>query len=448
MNDPDTAAETTRKHTYGTWRKQKGWTPLNIVAAEGSYFTDANGKRYLDLSSQLVCSNLGHGNRAVLDAVTQQLATIPYLNPSFTCEARVNSTKALLEVMPPGLDKFFFSTSGTEANEAAFKIARAFTGKRKILSRYLSYHGSTAGSIAATGDYRRWYVDGTGKADGFIFGPDAYCYRCPVGKTYPDCGIACAEYLEYMIERENDVAAVIVEPIVGTNGVVVPPPEYLPRVREITRKHGVLLIADEVMTGWGRTGEWFCVNHWGVTPDILTTAKGSTGAYVPLGITATSHEIAEYFEEHYFPHGHTYEAHPVTLSAVPAAIAEYKRLDLMHRSQEMGTYLGKRLRELQERHPSVGDVRGLGLFWGVELTRDPKTRAPFNTMREKFEGKPLVIDKVAAYAMQNGIYVMGVVNHLVVAPPLVITREELDAGLEVLDKALEIPDGLVGHLTG
>jgi len=242
--------------------------------------------------------------------IAEQASLLPYIAPSFTCDIRARATKSLLEVLPEGLEKLFFSTSGTEANEAAIKIARFYTKKYKIISRYTSYHGSTAASIAATGDFKKVYAEPAGKIEGVVFAPDAYCYRCPLGLNYPDCGIACADYIEYMIEHENNVAAVIVEPVVGTNGVIVPPDEYLPRLREITEKNGVLLIADEVMSGWGRTGEWFAVDNWKVKPDILTTAKGVTGAYMPLGVTATTREIAEYFEDNYFAHGPYVEAHP------------------------------------------------------------------------------------------------------------------------------------------
>src|SRR5208282_1022368 len=344
------------------------------------------------------------------------------------------------EVMPTGLEKFFYATSGTEANEAAFKIARLFTGKYKIISRYTSYHGSTAGSIAATGDPRRYPIEPTGKMEGVIFGPDAYCYRCPFGLEYPDCGIACADYIEYMIKHESNVAAVIVEPIVGANGVIVPPDEYLPRLREITEQNGVLLICDEVMTGWGRTGEWFAVNHWKVKPDILTTAKGITGAYIPLSVTATTREISDYFEDHYFAHGHTYEAHPLTLAPGVAAIGEYKRLNLLERARLMGQHLGKQLKALQEKHPSVGDVRGMGLFWSLELVRNRKSKQPFNTREDKLQGKPMVVDRVAAECMKNGTYLMSWLNYLIIAPPLIITPEEIDKGVDALDKALLVPD--------
>ena len=432
-----------KRHTYGTWRQQESWTPLEIVDAEGCYFVDSSGKRYLDFSSQLVCANLGHKNLAVVEAICKQARKLPYISPSFATEARAQLTDALLQVMPDGLEKFFYATSGTEANEAAFKIARLYTGKYKIISRYMSYHGSTAGSIAATGDTRRYPIEPAGKMLGVEFGPDAYCYRCPFGLRYPDCGIACADYIEYMIKHESNVAAVIVEPIVGGSGVIVPPNEYLPRLREITERHNVLLICDEVMSGWGRTGEWFAVEHWKVKPDILTTAKGITGAYIPLGVTATTRKIADYFEEHYFAHGHTYEAHPLTLAPAVAAIQEYKRLGLIERSRKMGEYLGNRLKPLLERHPSVGDVRGIGLFWAVELVRDRKSREAFNTREDKLAGRPSMADRVASECMKNGTYIIGsidMLNNIIVAPPLIVKEEQIDEGVNAIDKSLEIAD--------
>jgi taurine--2-oxoglutarate transaminase len=440
MTDGSNVSAVTRKHTYGTWRHQKGWTPLEIIEASGCYFTDASDKRYLDFSSQLMCSNLGHGNEALIEAICQQAKRLPYVAPSFTTEVRARLSEALLNVMPDGLTKYFYATSGTEANEAAIKIARLYTGKYKIISRYTSYHGSTGGSIAATGDPRRYPIEPTGKVEGVVFGPDAYCYRCPFGLNYPDCVIECADYVEHMIKYESNVAAVIVEPVVGTNGVIVPPDEYLPRLREITRRHGVLLICDEVMSGWGRVGEWFAVDRWKVRPDILTTAKGITSAYVPLSVTATTNEIAEYFEEHYFAHGHTYEAHPLTLAAGVAGINEYKRLHLIERSRELGQYLGQRLRSLQEKHRCVGDVRGMGMFWGVEIVRDRMSRLPFNTREDKLSGKPLTVDRVSRECMNKGVFVQSWINSLIIAPPLIATKEELDQGIDAIDESLDLAD--------
>ena len=438
--DGEEIRKVVRETNYVTWRRQAGWDPLVITRAAGSKFWDSSGKEYLDFSSQLIATNLGHGNAAVAEAIANQARTLAYAAPSFATEARAALSSALLEVLPEGLSRFFFSTSGTEANEAALKIARVATGRTKILSRYRSYHGGTAASMSVTGEFRRRASERVQRVPGTVFAPDCYCYRCPFGLTYPDCGIACAEYVDYQLAREGDVAAMIVEPVVGTNGVIVPVPEYLPRVREITKKHDVLLIADEVMSGWGRVGEWFAVDHWKVRPDILTTAKGITGAQIPLGLTATTQGIHDAFRDAYFPHGHTYEAHPLTLAPGVAAIAEYRRLGLLAKSREDGEYLLACLRDIQSRHPSVGEVRGLGLFAAVELVKNRKTREPFNTEDDKMAGRPLVVDQVTGAMMKEGVFCIGWVSHLVVAPPLIVTREELDHGLEVLDRALALAD--------
>ncbi|HWZ98197.1 MAG TPA: aminotransferase class III-fold pyridoxal phosphate-dependent enzyme [Candidatus Dormibacteraeota bacterium] len=435
--------ESTKKLNYGTWRFQKSWNPLHVVDAEGCYFIDASGKRYLDFSSQLMCVNLGHKNPAVIRSIEEQARALPYIAPSYASSARAELSNLLLDVLPKGLEKFFFTTSGTDANEAAFKIARMYTGKTKIIARYRSYHGSTTASIAATGDPRRWAMEPLGKAQGFIFAPEVNCYNCPIKHNYPSCGVACADYVEHMITNESNVAAVVLEPVVGTNGVLIPPAEYFPKLRKICDTHGVLMIADEVMTGWGRTGEWFAVDHWNVQPDILVTAKGITSAYVPLGLCATTSKIAAHFDDHYFAHGHTYEAHPMTLAPAVATIHEMQRLGLVERANKIGAYLGEKLKALAARHPSIGDVRGIGLFWAVELVKDKQTKQPFNTMRDKVEGKPLVVDQVAAEAMKRGVALQAWVSHFVIAPPLIIEESEVDAGVAALDAGLSIADAAI-----
>lgn len=435
--------ELTTHYTYGTWRRQKGWTPLHVVDAEDCYFTDADGKKYLDFSAQLMCVTLGHKNRAIIKAIQDQAEKLAYIGPAWATEVRAELTELLLEVLPKGLEKFFFTTSGTEANEAAFKIARMVTGKTKIISRYRSYHGSTMGSIAATGDARRWAMEPAGKIPGVIFAPEVNCYKCPMLHTYPQCGIACVEYVAHMIRNESDVAAVIVEPVVGTNGVLIPPKEYMPRLRQICDEYNVLLIADEVMTGWCRTGEWFAVDHWNVVPDILTTAKGITNAAIPLGLCATTAKVASYFDDHFFSHGHTYEAHPITLAPAIASINEMKRLKLNDRANEMGAYLGKKLNELVAKHPSIGDVRGIGMFWAVELVKNRATKEAFNTYSDKIESKSMLVDKVAARAMSNGLYIQSWVSHFVIAPPLIITKDEIDRAVSIFDEALNLADAEV-----
>jgi len=443
MSDSLTSAqvvESTKRLNYGTWRFQKSWNPLHVVDAEGCYFIDAAGKRYLDFSSQLMCVNLGHKNPAVIKSIEEQARALPYIAPSYASDARAKLSNLLLEVLPKGLEKFFFTTSGTDANEAAFKIARMYTGKTKIIARYRSYHGSTTASIAATGDPRRWAMEPAGKAQGFIFAPEVNCYNCAIKHTYPSCNVACADYIEHMITNESNVAAVILEPVVGTNGVLIPPAEYFPKLRKICDANGVLMIADEVMSGWGRTGKWFAVDNWNVQPDILVTAKGITSAYMPLGLCATTAKIAAHFDDHYFAHGHTYEAHPMTLAPAVATIHEMQRLGLVDRANKIGAYIGENLKALPARHPSIGDVRGIGAFWAVELVKDKQTKQPFNTMLDKVEGKPLVVDQVAAEALKRGVALQAWVSHFVIAPPLIIEESEVDAGVAALDAALSIAD--------
>lgn len=432
-----------RSSTYGTWRAQKGWNPLLITDAEGVYIKDASGKNYIDFSSQLMCVNLGHKNRHVIDKIKDQADKLAYVAPSFNTEIRSEISRKLKEILPNNLDKYFFSTSGTEANEAAIKIIRMFhsrDGKLKIISMYNSYHGSTGGSIRLTGDFRRRAGDFTKTNDGIIHAPGPYCYRCPLGLKYPECDIKCADYIEYVIKNEGSVGGIVVEPVTGTNGVIVPPEEYMPRLREITRENGVELVADEVMSGWGRIGEWFAVNKWKVKPDILTTAKGMSNAAVPLALTATKAEISEYFEEHFFAHGHTFEAHPLTLAAGSAAIDEYHRLDLIDYARELGKKFGKRLEEMKERHASIGDVRYAGLFGAIELVRNRETKEPFNSSDEKLNGKSIVVDRVAKDAMGKGVFFSPWISHFVLAPPLIITEEEMNRALDVLDESLKIAD--------
>lgn len=431
------------EHTYGTWRRQALWKkPLEIADAEGVYMFDKSGKRYLDFSSQLMCSNLGHKNRPIIEAIVKQAEKLPYVAPGFATEAGENAVEALLTVIPEHLVKFFFSTSGTEANEAALKMLRTYKSPSyKVISRYHSYHGATVASISFTGDPRRWNAEQARcTVEGVRFAPDAYCYRCPFGLEYSECNIQCARYLDYMIKEEGNVAAIIVEPVVGTNGRIVPPLEYFPILREICDQNDVLLVSDEVMSGWCRTGKLFALQNWDVLPDILTTAKGCTAAYTPVGITATSKDMAEFFEEQTMSHGHTYAFHPLALSAIPPAIAEYKKLMATDLLQRGAKHLQKKLYELADRHECIGDVRGIGHFWALELVKDRKTKELFNTKMHKFTGESLMTGKVSNDALQNGVFLNPWYDTLVISPPLIITEEQIDEGIGILDKSLEIAD--------
>ncbi len=443
MSEIESRVKQMAAHSFGTWNWQKNWqAPLLIKDAEGIYFVDSNNKRYLDFSSQLMCSNLGHKNKAIIEAIQKQAELLPYVAPGFTTEVAVEAIEALRQVMPAGLDKFFFSTSGTEANDGALVMTRQSKAPAfKVISRYHSYHGATPAGMALTGDPRRWPVEKVRyTVDGVCFAPDCYCYRCPFGQTYPDCKVQCARYLDYMIKEEGNVAAVIVEPVVGTNGRLVPPPEYFPLLRKICDENDVLIIADEVMTGWYRTGTPFAMQNWDILPDIMTTAKGCTSAYTPLGITATTKDVADFFEDEFFCHGHTYAYHALSLSAVKPAVKEYEKLMDSGLPQKVAIYLKEKLFELAEKHDCVGDVRGIGHFYALEIVKNRETREPFDVKADKLSGKALMTGKISAAAMQQGLYVVAWYDTLTIAPPLIITEEQVDEALAILDNVLAIGD--------
>ncbi|WP_416841437.1 aspartate aminotransferase family protein [Haloferax sp. DFSO52] len=422
-----------KQYVFGTWSYQNEVKPTEIVDAEGVYFRDAHGNKRLDFSGQLMCSNLGHSADRVADAMAEQARKGAYFAPGMTTENRAKLGKLLAEVTPGNLSKTFFSTSGTEAIEAAIKIARMYTGKYKIVSRYRSYHGSTYGSISVTGDPRR--LPAEPGIPGVIKAPDPYAY----GSTLEP--MQSLDYIEEMLMLEGDtVAAVLVEPVVGSNGILVPPDEYLPRLKEIAHEHGALLICDEVMAGFGRTGEWFGCDLFDVTPDIMAMAKGLSGAYAPLGATIVTDEIASFFEDTMFCHGHTYSGHPVAVAAGRASVETYIEDGLIDHAREVGDYLGERLDELAADHPSVGDVRGVGLFRGIELTKHSEKRVPFGVRKDKISPGKTVVDEVSGHAWNEGVYVANMINTLIIAPPLVIEPDEIDEAVAVLDEALRISD--------
>lgn len=441
-DDGSSAGEQTRKtdieqldkeYVFGTWSYQKEVSPTEVTGADGVRFSDAHGNEYIDLSGQLMCSNLGHSADGVADAIAEQAREGAYFAPGFTTEARAKLGEKLAEVTPGNLSKTFFSTSGTEAVEAAIKMARLYTGKQKIISRYRSYHGATQGSISVTGDPRRLKAEPG--VPGAIKAPDPYDYGSSLDP------MESLEYIDEMLMLEGDtVAAVLVEPIVGSNGILVPPEEYLPRLKEIAHDHGALLICDEVMSGFGRTGEWFGCDVFDVTPDIMTMAKGLSGAYAPLGATIATDEVAEHFEDNMFCHGHTYAGHPVAVAAGLAAVETYEEENLIGHAETVGTYLGDRLDELAEAHPSVGDVRGVGLFRGIELTKRSEERTPFGQREDKISTGNTVVDEVAEEAYDRGLYVANMINTLIVAPPLTITESDVDEAIAILDESLTVSD--------
>lgn len=427
-----------KKHVFGTWSFQRGVQPTQVVDAEGVRFTTAAGDTLIDFSGQLMCSNLGHSADAVADAIADQAHEAAYVAPNYTTEARAKLSHKLAEVTPGDLTKTFFSTSGTEAVEAAIKIARFYTGKQKIISRYRSYHGATYGSISVTGDPRRLLSEPG--IPGAIKAPDPYAY----GSTLDP--MESVEYIDEMLELEGDtVAAILVEPIVGSNGILVPPDEYLPRLKEVAHDHGALLIADEVMSGFGRTGEWFGCDVFDVEPDIMTMAKGLTGAYQPLGATIVNSQIAEHFEDNMLCHGHTYAGHPVAVAAGLAAIKTYQEENLIEHAREVGAYLGERIEDLATNHPSVGEARGVGLFRGIELTKHADKRVPFGEREDKISQGTTVVDEVTARTRQHGTYVANMINTLIIAPPLTITKSEIDEAIDAIDAGLEVSDNAMEY---
>jgi len=434
---PNEVERTDREYTLGTWTRQRDFDPTQIVDTEGPRIVTADGDSILDCSSQYVCTSLGYDADRVADAVAEQIREVPYVNPGWSTEPRARLSEKLAEITPGSLKKTFYSTSGTEANEVAFKIARAYTGKHKILSRYRSYHGATAASLSASGDPRR-VAQGPEiqpEVPGMVKGPDPYAYGSCLD---PDQSL---EYIDEMLTLEGDtVAGVLVEPLVGSNGVLTPPDDYLPRLKEIAHDHGALLICDEVMTGFGRTGEWFASTLYDVEPDIVTMAKGLTGSYQPLAATTVTEEIGEYFEDSLLNQGHTFSGHPVACAAGLAAIETYEAENLVENAREMGRYLRSELEALADRHPSVGERRGVGLHQGLELTRSEEERVPFEERSDKMASTSTVLDEVGARAKEEGVYFYTSVNTIVVTPPLTITEDHVDEAIAALDDALEISD--------
>ena len=426
-----------REYTLGTWTRQRDFDPTQIVDTEGPRLVTAAGDSILDFSSQYVCTSLGYDAERVSDAVADQVRTVPYVSPGWSTEPRARLSEKLAEITPGSLKRTFYSTSGTEANEVAFKIARAYTGKHKILSRYRSYHGATAASLSASGDPRR-VAQGPEvqpAVPGMIKGPDPYAYGSSLD---PDESLA---YIDEMLRLEGEtVAAVLVEPLVGSNGVLTPPDDYLSRLQQIAHDHGALLICDEVMTGFGRTGEWFASTLYDAEPDIITMAKGLTGSYQPLAATTVTEAVADHFEDELLNQGHTFSGHPVACAAGVAAIETYEEEQLVANAREMGAYLRGELESLAERHPSVGERRGVGLHQGLELTRCETERVPFEERSDKVSSRQTVLDEVGAHALENGVYFYTSVNTIVVTPPLTISTEEVDEAVAALDEALEISD--------
>jgi taurine--2-oxoglutarate transaminase len=423
--------ELNRRYTFYSWSVQKDVKAIPVAGGRGVYYWDAEGRRYLDFSSQLMSLNAGYQHPRIVAAIQEQAARLCAAHPNMATEPRGRLGRLVAEVTPGDLNKVFFTLGGAEANENAVKFARLTTGKRKIISRYRSYHGATYGAISLTGDRRRTMVEPG--IPGVVHVFDPYCYRCLFGHTKETCHRECITHIEETIKFENPdtVAALVLESVTGSNGILVPPDDYWPRLREITRKYGLLLVADEVMTGFGRTGEWFAVDHWGVVPDIITMAKGLTSGYVPLGAVAVSETIARHFDDQYLAMGLTYSGHPVSCAAGVAAINVYKEDRLVENAKAMGIVLSGELERIRREHACVGDVRAIGLFSLLELVKDRTTKEPLDTASMGDVRDRLAAEGLTTFINQNWVFV---------CPPLIIKPEELLAGLQIIEKALAAAD--------
>lgn len=425
----------TKKHTLFEWSAQSKVDPIPVARADGIYFYTPEGKRFIDFNSQLMSVNAGHGEKRIVDAIHRQLSTLDYANPFMATEPRARLGEKLAQLCPGDLDVFFFTNGGAEANENAIKLARQYTGRHKIMARYRSYHGATAGAVALTGDPRRWAAEPG--MPGVVRVMDPYH---GIQRGWDDVPRALANLEETIqLEGPNHIAAFILETVTGTNGILVPPDGYLQGVRELCTKYGILMIADEVMAGFGRTGEWFAVNHWGVVPDMITMAKGLTSSYVPLGAVGMRRQIADAFKDKVFYGGLTYNSHPVGCAAALAAIQVYEEDRLVERARETGKVMRSLLEGLAAKHPSVGAVRSIGLFGIVELVRDRKTlepMAPFNGTSEEMAA-------LGRFFREQGLYTMVRWNSFYTNPPLTITEAQLREAFGIIDRGLELTDKAV-----
>ncbi len=430
-----------RKHVFHSWSAQATIDPLPISGGEGSYFWDLDGNRYLDFASQLVNVNIGYQHARLVAAIQDAAARMCTVAPTFACEARSEAARLIAELAPGDLDVVMFTNSGAEAVENALRLARLHTGRHKVLAAYRSYHGGTAAALTLTGEPRRWPSEPGIPGVVHYWGP--YPYRSAFHATTPDEESRRAlAHLRDVIAFEGPatVAAVVLETVVGTNGVLVPPPGYLAGVRALCDEFGILMVADEVMAGFGRCGEWFAIDHWGVTPDLITFAKGVNSGYVPLGGVIMSQEIADTFAQRPYPGGHTYSGHPLACASAVASIGIFKDEGIVEHARALGAeVIGPGLTELAERHPSVGEVRGLGAFWAIELVRDRETReplVPFNPTGT--DAVPMI--EFAAACKQRGLWPFTHFNRTHVVPPCTISADELRAGFAILDEALSVAD--------
>ena len=426
-----------RDYTLFSWSVQSAANPIHMKRAQGVYFWDGDDQRWLDFSSQLINMNVGHQHPRVLDAIKKQVDELCFAGPSFATEPRGALGKKLAEVT--GLAKSFFTLAGSEANENAIKMARLYTGRDKIITRYRSYHGGTMGAMTASGDPRRLPVEPG--VPGVVRVFDPYCYRCPFGQKVESCKRECVSHIEEVIQMEGpaNIAAIMVEGITGSNGLLIPPDDYYPKLRALCDRYGILLITDEVMSGFGRTGKWLATQHYGIKPDIVTAAKGLTSGYMPLGAVIVSETIARYFEDHMLWGGLTYSGHPVSCAAALGNLAVYEEEAVFENVETQGAYLKKRLKAMEQKFACVGDVRSIGLFSVIELVKNKATKEPL----APFNGTSPEMGALASYLRSQHLYAFTRFNMLWVCPPLIITQQQLCDGLDIVEEGLKIVDGIL-----
>jgi len=430
-------------YTLFSWSKQKGLDPIAVKYGAGVYLYDYDDKRYIDFSSGLMNVNIGHGDQRVTDAVAKQMQEVSYITPGCVTKARGELGKKLAEITPAGLNKTLFTVGGAEAIENAIKLARLYTGRHKIITRYRAFHGASYGAMTAGGDPRKLAVDAQ-QIPNIVHVEDPYCYRCPWGKEITSCNRECVSHVERVIEFEGpeNVAAVIMEGESGSSGCIKYPPDYLQKIRAVCDKYCILLIADEVMSGFGRTGKWFGVNNYEVVPDMIAIAKGITSGYLPLGALIVSDKIASYFDDKVLWLGLTYSAHPVCCAAGLEVVNIYEEENMIENAAEMGRYIEQQVEALKLKHPSIGDFRNTGLLGCIELVKNRATKEPM----APFNAKPndmAIMNKVAAKIKDLGMYTFVRWNYIFVAPPLCVTKEQVDEGLAIISEALLIADSYV-----
>ena len=440
MTDRQSILQDNFDFTLFSWSKQSGLNPIAVKYAEGVYLYDYDGKRYLDFSSGLMNVNIGHGNQRVTQAVVDQMQQVSFVTPSCVTEVRGLLGKKLAEISPGNLKKTFFTVCGASAIDNAIKLARLYTGKHKIIARYRAFHGASYGAMSAGGDPRKIPSDAQ-QAPNFVHVEDPYCYRCPWGKEITTCSRECVSHIERVIQFEGPetIAAILMEGESGSSGCIKYPPDYLQKVRALCDKYNILLIADEVMSGFGRTGKWFGVDYHGVVPDMIATAKGITSGYLPLGALIVSDKIADHFNDKPLMIGLTYSAHPVSCAAGLEVLNIYEDENLIANAAAMGTYIEERMKELQSKHPSIGEFRTTGLLGCIEIVKNRKTKepmAPFNATPSQME----VMNKVATKIKELGMYTFVRWNYIFTCPPLTITKEQIDEGLEIISDAIKIAD--------